>query len=82
MEACRNCLFSEQEKEKMQKSIEDYVNSLSPENKAGEGLFEERLKLCADCPDQREGLCRICGCFVMARAAKKQAYCPAVERRW
>lgn len=66
----------------MQKSIDEYVNSLSPENKAGERLFKERLKLCEECPDQREGLCRICGCFIMARTAKRQSYCPAVERRW
>lgn len=66
----------------MQKSIEEYLSSLSPETKAGERLFEERLNLCYDCPDQLEGLCRICGCFVKARAAKRQAYCPAVSRRW
>lgn len=75
-------MFSEQEKEKMQKSIEEYLNSLSPETKAVERMFEERLNLCYDCPDYLEGLCRICGCFVKARAAKRQAYCPAVVRRW
>lgn len=79
---CRNCLFSDQEKIEMQKSLEEYLSSLSPETKAGERLFEERLKLCTACPDQLDGLCRICGCFVQARAAKQQSYCPAVSRRW
>lgn len=79
---CRTCMFSSIEKKQLQKNIDDYINSLSPEEKAGERLYKERLKLCSECPNCFDGLCRICGCFVLARAAKAKTYCPSSDKRW
>lgn len=79
---CRTCLFSSIEKEQIQKNIEEYINSLSPDEKAGERLYKERLKICFECADCFDGLCRICGCFVQARAAKARSYCPGTDKKW
>ncbi|NLN66456.1 MAG: hypothetical protein GX144_13845 [Clostridiaceae bacterium] len=77
---CRNCL--DLDREVFQKTIEEYVQNLSPDDKAGERLYQTRLQICSACSDCLEGLCRVCGCFVMARAAKKKARCPAVLKKW
>jgi hypothetical protein len=79
---CRNCFFDDLEEEKIKRNIEEYVESLSPEIKSDEELLKARLALCEECPDFLGGMCRVCGCFVMARAAKKLSYCPAVKKRW
>jgi len=79
---CRTCLFSSIEREQIQKNIEEYIISLSPEEKAGERLYKERLELCSKCPDCLDGLCRVCGCFVHARAAKARSYCPGIAKKW
>ncbi|NLO39695.1 MAG: hypothetical protein GX115_09520 [Ruminiclostridium sp.] len=79
---CRNCLFENLNKEQFTQNIQDYVQSLSPDEKAGERLYKERLEVCFQCEQCLEGLCRVCGCFVLARAAKNRAYCPAVIRKW
>jgi len=77
---CRNCLFDSFSREQFRQNIEDYIKSLSPEEKADEKLYESRLEKCSECAGYLDGLCRKCGCFVMARAARKRAYCP--DRRW
>lgn len=79
---CRNCLFDSQSRDQFRQNLEEYIKSLSPEEKAGERLYEMRLAKCASCADHLDGLCRKCGCFVMARAAKKRAYCPSPEPKW
>ena len=39
--------------------------------------YERRLKLCSGCADLVGGLtCSHCGCFVLARARKRQTDCP------
>lgn len=80
--SCRTCLFDNFSREQFAQNIQEYIESLSPEEKAGERLYEQRLELCNDCEQCLEGLCRVCGCFVRARAAKKRSYCPAVVRKW
>lgn len=79
---CRNCLFDTFNKDQFEQNIQDYIKSLSPDEKTGERLYQIRLKLCSECSDCIEDLCRICGCFVRARAAKKKAVCPAVCPKW
>jgi len=79
---CRNCLFNSIEREQIEKNIREYIESLSPDEKAGERLYNERLKICFECPNCIDGLCRICGCFVRSRAAKDRSYCPDITKRW
>lgn len=79
---CRNCLFDSFSREQLQQNIQDYIQSLSPEDKAGERLYEQRLVICNQCDQCLDGLCRVCGCFVLARAAKNRACCPAFNRKW
>jgi|BioPla2DNA2_1021312.scaffolds.fasta_scaffold01399_6 hypothetical protein len=79
---CRTCMFSKIEKEQLQKNIEEYIDCLSPEERTGERLYKERLELCLECSNFFNGLCRICGCFVSARAAKIRSYCPGIPKRW
>jgi len=79
---CRLCLFNSIEREQIERNIREYIESLSPEEKAGERLYNDRLKLCFECPNCIDGLCRICGCFVRARAAKTRSYCPDTPKKW
>ncbi len=59
--------------------IEEYIASLPAETAADGRLAQARLKKCACCKHRAGLLCRVCGCFVQVRAAKKIAFCPAPE---
>jgi hypothetical protein len=72
---CRNCLFGSFSREQLTQNIQEDIQSLSPEDKAGERLYKIRLEICSQCEQYLEGLCRVCGCFVMARAAKSKVCC-------
>ena len=63
-------------------SMRTYLDGLDEEIKADKQLYEERLKECESCENLREGICRICGCFVEYRAAIKIRKCPAIHPRW
>ena len=76
------------QKDMMADSIAAYVASLPKEdivddeniqeNSVEEDEeYERRLKLCSGCADLVGGLtCSHCGCFVLARARKRQTDCP------
>ena len=44
--------------------------------------YRRRLDCCRRCEQLSQGLCRLCGCFVEARAAGKNAFCPHVPGCW
>lgn len=63
--------------------IRQYIDSLSQDIKADDETIKARLSACSSCEDCKNGMCRYCGCFVAARAAKKQLSCPKPsEPRW
>ncbi len=49
---------------------------------AQKGEYDARLELCKECEKLIGGMCRVCGCFVEVRAAKKSVHCPGIPRRW
>ena len=68
----------------MAESIAAYVASLPKEDIVDDAEYERRLNICSGCTELAGGLtCRHCGCFVLARARKKQMYCPMPkEDKW
>ena len=65
------------QKDMMADSIAAYVASLPKEDIVDDEEYERRLKLCSGCADLGGGLtCSQCGCFVLARARKRQTDCP------
>ena len=80
---CRKCLeFSDNTKE-LSKLINDYITSLTKEQRADQTNYDRRLKKCMDCDALINGLCKFCGCFVLVRAAKKNQFCPYPQnQKW
>lgn len=65
------------QKDMMTESIAAYVASLPAESIVNDDEYERRLAICSKCDDLVGGLtCSHCGCFVLARARKKQMDCP------
>lgn len=78
---CR-CTLMESGLEDMARLVQEYVASLSEEEKTDAATYEARLNRCRECPDLRNGTCARCGCYVEARAAKRMQGCPDVPPRW
>jgi len=80
-EACRRCLLFEYNPE-LALTVREYVSGLSEKQRASGDVYERRLQLCGSCDELNNGMCRLCGCFVEARAAKKLAHCAKSEEVW
>ena len=78
---CR-CLLKEAGEAEMAASIAEYVALLDESIRTPEDDYRARLTLCQDCPELLSGTCRLCGCYVETRAAKKGQQCPMVPPRW
>ena len=78
---CR-CLLKEAGEAEMAASIAEYVALLDESIRTPEDDYRARLPLCQDCPELLSGTCRLCGCYVETRAAKKGQQCPMVPPRW
>ena len=79
---CPKCLTNELTNNEYFKTLYNYIESLDPEIKTAANEYNRRLELCNNCPKLTNGMCTICGCFVEARAAKKTARCPNIEKAW
>ena len=79
---CRRCLLMDQAGGALAKSLREYVESIPDEERAEEALYRMRLEVCRKCDQLMQGVCRQCGCFVEARAARRAQSCPAVPSRW
>ena len=79
---CPKCLTDEFTNGEHFKNLYDYIESLAPEIKTANNEYARRLTICNLCPKLTNGMCTLCGCFVEARAAKKTARCPDVDRAW
>ena len=66
----------------MARAVAEYVASLDESVRADEAVYRERLALCQTCDQLMNGTCRLCGCYVETRAAKKGQICPMVPARW
>lgn len=78
---CR-CLLFEAGQADMARSVAEYVASLDESVRTQEDTYRERLALCQECDELMNGTCRLCGCYVETRAAKRVQGCPMVPPRW
>ena len=66
----------------MARTIAEYVASLDEAIRVSDADYRARLDICQDCDQLLNGTCRLCGCYVETRAAKKCMGCPMVPARW
>lgn len=66
----------------MARTVAEYVASLDESIRTPEDAYRVRLSICQDCEQLLNGTCRLCGCYVETRAAKKGQQCPMVPARW
>ena len=78
---CR-CLLFEAGQADMAQSVAEYVASLDESVRTPEEDYRARLSLCQECAELMNGTCRLCGCYVETRAAKRVQGCPMVPPRW
>ena len=78
---CR-CLLREAGEAEMAAAIAEYVAGLDEAVRTDESDYRARLAVCEDCEQLLSGTCRLCGCYVETRAAKKGLSCPMVPPRW
>lgn len=78
---CR-CLLLEAGQADMARTVAEYVAGLDDSVRTPEEEYRARLSHCQDCPELMNGTCRLCGCYVETRAAKKGQQCPMVPARW
>ncbi len=65
------------QKNQMYEAIAAYVKNIPEELRIEDSGYEKRLAVCSKCDALVGGLtCRYCGCFVLARARKKDQNCP------
>lgn len=79
---CRRCLLKDIAPEEYLEHMRIYLAGLEQEIKSDEGLYQERLAYCEACDFLKDGICRICGCFVEYRAAIKDNDCPHMQPKW
>ena len=66
----------------MARAVAEYVAGLDETVRTPEGAYRERLTICQACDQLMNGTCRLCGCYVETRAAKRGQQCPMVPPRW
>lgn len=74
---CTWCRFLESlHAQDLQEELKQYIESLPQSLRVSDEVHHTRLSLCDACEDCISGLCRYCGCFVVARTAKSSISCP------
>ncbi len=67
---CKKCLIRDMmDKDAFFKDLQEMIDNIKPERKAGSAEYERRLSVCKECDYLAEGMCRACGCYVELRAA-------------
>lgn len=73
---CRRCLDMRVPEGELIAFLDKYVSELPEDERTDEENYRARLTKCAECAERYEATCRLCGCYVQARAAKKRMSCP------
>lgn len=73
---CKRCYRFQEEGEKLQETIKNYIDTLEEYQKVAESIYRQRLVKCEACDALVNGGCKYCGCFVVVRAIKKNQRCP------
>lgn len=80
---CRGCLLGETPQGlRLRAGIEEYIRLLPEAQRASDAEYRRRLSLCKQCDQLFGGTCRLCGCFVEARAAKAGMRYPSLPPAW
>lgn len=79
---CRKCLMEGVSEETLTEKIKAYLEALPADQRTGGEQYQIRLSLCEACPNLENGLCRLCGCFVLYRAGKLASHCPDAAPKW
>lgn len=80
---CRRCLLIDLPDGKaLRANIDEYRRLLPEAQRANEATYAARLSMCRQCDALMAGTCRLCGCYVEARAAKSAQRCPRVPPAW
>lgn len=83
MSLCPRCLLAEMEKEKpLHLLIREVIDAMPEAERAGNISYAARLSACRACDNLLSGMCRLCGCYVEARAAKARMGCPDTNDQW
>ncbi|MDE6625945.1 MAG: hypothetical protein K2K56_06205 [Lachnospiraceae bacterium] len=79
---CIRCLLRDMDEEENYQRLRLYLDQFDESIRTSDEEYERRLQLCKECESLREGICVKCGCYVEARALRKQAHCPHEDARW
>lgn len=79
---CIRCLLQDMDSGEAYRTLKKYLDSFDEAIRTEDTEYARRLQICRTCPSLREGICMKCGCFVEARALRKQGKCPHEKPRW
>ena len=79
---CRKCLTKDMDDGEYYRTVQEYISNLPEEIKISSDFYEKRLHYCQNCDNMVNGMCRLCGCFVEVRAAKKMSHCALNPALW
>ncbi len=80
---CRRCLDMRVPEGELIEYLDRYVSELPDDVRADAKTYSERLEMCSECEYLSSATCRLCGCYVQARCAKKKQKCPIPYKpRW
>lgn len=79
---CKRCLIDELDYDETYEDIKRYINEFPKEKRVSGEVYSERLRICRECDELENGICRKCGCFVELRALKNGMYCASEDKKW
>ncbi|MCR5324520.1 MAG: DUF6171 family protein [Lachnospiraceae bacterium] len=79
---CKKCMLYELADKAAYESVKSYIEALSPDQRLDDVEYHKRLEICRKCDMFLAAMCRKCGCYVEARAIRKDMHCPKGEKSW
>lgn len=79
---CPRCAWRELPDYEYKEAVRKYAEQIAPDLKTPDLVYGKRLEACASCGFLQNGMCRLCGCFVEMRAAKRISRCPKNPPSW
>ena len=80
---CPGCLLRDMDFEKpLYELVQAVLAAMEAHLKAEDAVYESRLEICKKCGNLQNGMCKLCGCFVEVRAARKDQRCPDITAKW
>ena len=79
---CRKCLSIDMDDPAFRQEIQEHLQNIDPDNRVDDALYKHRLSYCTECDHLVNGMCRLCGCFIELRAARKTNQCADIYPLW